>query len=103
MFYRQRLGGKMVLSEKIRELRTSLGISQVTLAAGLGVTKQCVSNWENDNIQPSIEMLVKIADFFTVSTDELLGRTVEASVSLDGLPSDIQAHIRNIVKDLKRI
>ena len=40
----------------------------------MGVSKQCVSNWENDNIMPSIEMLVKIADFFNVTTDHVLGR-----------------------------
>ena len=37
--------------------------------------KQSVSNWENDNIMPSVETLKKAADFFHVSTDYLLGRT----------------------------
>ena len=64
-----------MISEKIRKLRNDFNISQVTLAKELGVTKQCVSNWENDNILPSIEMLIKIADFFDVSIDYLLGRT----------------------------
>lgn len=94
---------QMVLNEKIKELRTTMGISQVTLASELGVTKQCISNWENDNIQPSIEMLVKMADYFTVSTDELLGRATNCSVSLDGLSSEIQAHVRSLVKDLKNL
>jgi transcriptional regulator with XRE-family HTH domain len=39
----------------------------------LGVTKQCVSNWEKGNVLPSIEMLERVADFFRVSTDYLLG------------------------------
>lgn len=46
-----------MLSQRIRELRLALNISQVKLAEILGVTKQSVSNWENDNIQPSIEIL----------------------------------------------
>ena len=50
-----------MLNIKIRELRSSYNMSQVELAKALGVSKQCVSNWENDNIQPSIEMLVKLA------------------------------------------
>ena len=62
-----------MLNERIRELRNAAGISQVELAEKLGVSKQSVSNWENDNIQPSIEMLVKIARTFNVSTDFLLG------------------------------
>ena len=61
-----------MLNERIRELRTAIGFSQVELAEKLGVSKQSVSNWENDNIQPSIEMLIKIAHTFNVSTDYLL-------------------------------
>ena len=63
----------MNLNENIRKLRTATGINQVEFAKRMGVTKQCVSNWENDNILPSVEMLVKIAEFFGVSTDSLLG------------------------------
>ena len=62
-----------MLNETIRNLRTARGISQVDLASELGITKQCVSNWENDNILPSIEMLVKISKYFKVSTDYLIG------------------------------
>ena len=62
-----------MLSDKIKTLRTARGINQIELAKSLGVTKQCVSNWENDNIQPSVEMLIKIASFFMVTTDYLLG------------------------------
>ncbi len=94
-------GGNMSLSENIKFMRLAMGISQVALSGALGVTKQCVSNWENDNILPSIEMLIRLADFFGVSTDELLGRASGTSVSLDGLSPDTQAHIRSIIKALK--
>ena len=53
-----------MLNERIREVRNLNNISQVELAKKLGVTKQSVSNWENDNIQPSVEMVVKIAKVF---------------------------------------
>ena len=62
-----------MLSKRIYELRLSFGWTQVQLSQKLGVTKQTVSNWENDNIQPSIDMLVKISKTFNVSTDYLLG------------------------------
>ena len=58
-----------MLNQRIREVRQTRGMSQVELAGLLGVTKQSVSNWENDNIQPSIEMLVKLALTLGVSTD----------------------------------
>ena len=63
-----------MLSLKIREIRIAKKISQVDRAKMLGVTKQSVSNWENDNIQPSIEMLTRIADALSVYADYLLGR-----------------------------
>ncbi|MEE1024332.1 MAG: helix-turn-helix transcriptional regulator, partial [Acutalibacteraceae bacterium] len=40
---------------RIKELRLSLGLNQVAFASRLCVTKQSVSNWENGNIQPSID------------------------------------------------
>ena len=64
-----------MLNEKIKKLRLSYNLSQVELANSLGVSKQCISNWENDNVQPSIEMLVKIARFFNVSADYFIGLT----------------------------
>lgn len=90
-----------MLNERIKELRMALNISQVELARKLGVSKQSVSNWENDNIQPSIDMLVKIAKCLNVSTDYLLGLNVEKTIDATGL-TDIQiAHIRQIVEDIR--
>lgn len=90
-----------MLNERIRELRGSRGISQIQLAGKLGVTKQSVSNWENDNILPSIEMLVKIANFFEVSTDYLLGLDNKRTLDVENL-TDIQiSHIQLIVDDLR--
>lgn len=63
-----------MFATRMRYLRQSRELSQVQLAEKLGVKKQSVSNWENDNIMPSIDMLVRIADYFHVSTDYLLGR-----------------------------
>ena len=63
-----------MLNQRIRLLRQSRNMSQVELAKRLNVTKQSVSNWENDNIQPSIEMLIKLSEVFSVSTDYLLDR-----------------------------
>lgn len=76
------------------------GISQVELAKALNVSKQCVSNWENDNVLPSIDMLVNIADYFGVSTDMLLGRTSDNTVDISKLTPEQAAHIRMIINDL---
>ncbi len=90
-----------MLSKKICELRLSFGWTQVQLAQKLGITKQTVSNWENDNIQPSIDMLVKLAKTFNVSTDYLLRLTPTNSINVDGLPTEFVSHIVQIIDDYK--
>ena len=90
-----------MLNKKIYEIRMSFGWTQVQLAQKLGVTKQTVSNWENDNIQPSIEMLAKLSKIFNVSTDYLLGLTPTNSINVDGLPPQFVAHIVQLIDDYK--
>ena len=86
-------------NENIKELRLQSGMNQVEFAKRMNVTKQCVSNWENDNVLPSIEMLIRIADFFRVSTDYLLGREAKNLIVTDGLTEQQTAHIRALVAD----
>ncbi len=89
------------LNENIRQLRLQLGMNQVEFAARIGVTKQCVSNWESDNVLPSIEMLTRLADFFGVSTDQLLGRERLATLDVTDLSSEQIAHLRLLIGDLR--
>ena len=91
-----------MINEMIRKLRKEFNISQVELASKLGVTKQCVSNWENDNILPSIEMLIKIAKYFNVSTDYLLGISSDKTLDVSGLTDTEITHIKLIVDDFKK-
>lgn len=91
-----------MLNQRIRLLRKARGMSQVELAKRLGVTKQSVSNWENDNIQPSIEMLIKLAGVFAVSTDYLLGLSPGQYLDVGGLPLEVVAHLRQLVEDLRQ-
>ena len=91
-----------MLNIRIKELRTAHGLTQVEFAKKLSVSKQAVSNWENNNIQPSIDMLVKIADFFGVMTDYLLGRSNDCSLDINGLSKEEVAHIQMITEDMKK-
>lgn len=88
--------------ERIKELRLSLGINQVQFAKKLNVTKQCVSNWENANLQPSIDMLIRIAQTFSVSTDYLLGLNDKPTLSAEGLTSEQILHLRAIIDDIRK-
>ena len=89
-----------MLNERIRELRLAAGFSQVELAEKLGVSKQSVSNWENDNIQPSIEMLVKISRIFNVSTDFILGEDNHTYIEVTILTKTQIHHVQQIINDI---
>ncbi len=90
---------KDTLNENIKVLRQQSGLNQVEFARIMNVTKQCVSNWENDNVVPSVEMLIKLADYFKVSTDYLLGREKDESINVSGLTEEQIAHISMLVRD----
>lgn len=95
-----------MFANRFKNLRQSKELNQVQLAKKLGVKKQSVSNWENDNIMPSVEMLERIADYFQVSTDYLLGRDDKPAdgvhvLDITGLTPRQIAHIRAIVDDFR--
>ena len=90
-----------MLGQRICEIRMAMGWSQVYLAKRLGVAKQTVSNWENENIQPSIEMLIRIARLFSVTTDYLLGLDDVPRVSVEGLPANVTAHLILLIDDFR--
>ncbi|MCI8582841.1 MAG: helix-turn-helix transcriptional regulator [Dorea sp.] len=89
-----------MFGENIKKLRTAHNLSQVQLADELSVSKQTVSNWENNNILPSIEMLLKLSRFFSVSTDFLLELDDRRYIEITGLTDRQLAHIQQIIKDI---
>ena len=64
----------MNLGKNILEYRKQKDVTQEDIAAELGVTAAAVSKWENGYTLPDVLMLCALADYFQVSTDELLGR-----------------------------
>ncbi|WP_242590313.1 hypothetical protein IGL98_002497 [Enterococcus sp. DIV0840] len=62
----------MEFGDKIKELRTSHQLTQETVAIRLNVTRQAVSNWENNRNLPDLELLILIASIFHISLDELI-------------------------------
>jgi transcriptional regulator with XRE-family HTH domain len=60
--------------ENLRTFRTEKSISQTALAQTVGVSQQCVSEWEKGNIEPTLSNLWALADVFEVSIDLLVGR-----------------------------
>ena len=92
-----------MLGTRIKELRKEFGLSQVELAMRMEVTKQTISNWENENIQPSVDMLVGLANVFNVTTDYLLGLDDVPRLSIEGLPLSFAAHLAQIIEDFRNL
>lgn len=90
-----------MFGKRIKELRVSHGINQVEFGKVLNVTKQSVSNWENGNILPSIDMLVKISECFSVSTDYLLGLSDKRYLDVTGLTEKQISNIQSLVDDIR--
>lgn len=90
-----------MLGARIKALRQSLGLNQVEFGKKLNISKQSVCNWENENIQPSIDILMKIAVTFSVSTDYLLGLAPERTLDVTGLTERQISYIQYLVDDLR--
>lgn len=69
------------IAENIKRLRIENNLTQAELADCLSVSPQAVSRWENDQAYPDIELLAKLADYFNVSVDELMGREISKTLS----------------------
>ena len=62
----------MEIGKRIRHLRTEAGISQEGLAENVFVSRQTISNWENDKFYPDVQSLALIANLFGTSIDHLV-------------------------------
>lgn len=63
----------MSLSQKLKDLRKAKGLSQAALADILGLTQQAIGKWERNKAMPDYDTLKKIASYFNVTTDYLIG------------------------------
>lgn len=103
----------MTLAEKITALRGEHKLSQGDLAEQLDVSRQSVSKWETGQAVPELEKIIKLADLFDVSVDELVreGETLppeapqadRAQASEPEAPSPTEPHIKIVYMDRKSL
>lgn len=70
----------MTFGKNLQSLRKEKGLSQDALANQLYVTRQSVSQWENDRTMPSVDLLIKISEIFDTTVDALLGKPDTESI-----------------------
>ena len=90
----------MQISEKIKELREIRNESQNKVSLALNIPRYTYANWEQGRSEPSANDLVKLADYYDVTVDYLLGReddfgnVVSSGQLTDQLKSDEQKLLR---------
>lgn len=90
-----------MIGDRIRLIRESYRLSQVEFGKILNVSKQTVSNWENNNVQPSVDIIRDISLKFNSSSDFILELDDRLTIYFDKhLPIEMITHIQNILNDL---
>ena len=69
-----RLGLAMDIGTKLKELRTASGLTQEELSRIIGISRVNYTRYETGKVRPDYETLIKIADYFDVSLDEIFDR-----------------------------
>ena len=64
----------MQIGNKLKELRISEGLTQQELSVRLGISRVNYTSYETDKVRPDYETLIKLADFYNVSLDEIFDR-----------------------------
>ena len=71
----------MILNQRLKSLRLEKQVTQKDIANAIGVAIRNIQCFEYGTARPKLENVIKLADFFNVSTDYLLGRTDNPSIS----------------------
>jgi len=62
----------MEIGKKLKNARLKSGLTQEKVAEGILVSRQTISNWENEKSYPDIISVIKLSDLYNISLDELL-------------------------------
>ena len=85
------------LSERIRYLRLKNNLTAKDLSIILGTSESAISLYENGKRKPSIELILKMADYFSVSTDFILGATENIADSEKVIDIDFSDVLENLI------
>ena len=89
------------MNNRIKDLREDRDMRQSDLAAATGIDQRTISNYETGKTSPDAYALIKLADFFNVSVDYLLGRT-NSDLSTEQKRIRAIEKIQQELEDLKR-
>ena len=91
---------------RIRDLREDRDLRQVDVSEAIGIDQRTLSNYETGKTNPDSFAIIKLADFFGVSTDYLLGRTNNNTIDATDIVKKIdklQDELSEISNDIKKL
>lgn len=86
---------------RLKELREERGFTQSEVAQAIGGTQSNLAKWEKETVQPSAEFIIKLSNFFNVSTDYLLGRTDDLGAPVPGDTPQYSAEEQKLIEDYR--
>jgi transcriptional regulator with XRE-family HTH domain len=98
-----------VFQERLKKLRKERNLSQDEVGIPLNISGRTVGNYESGEREPALDTLIKIADFYGVSADYLLGRTESRGVDsvneevsmLENLPDKARDEVRVLMEYIR--
>ena len=89
----------MNFSDNLKATRERKNVQVKTLADALGVKPYTISDWETGRSEPSITNLIKLATYFNVSVDFLIGNTLPSNEMYDDIIEIINSYQKSIFRD----
>lgn len=88
--------------ENLKKLRIGQNLTQAELGSKVGLSKAVVSKYENGLGYPTFETLIRIASYFGVTTDYLLGVAKEKTINLSGLSDSQIETLQRIIIEFRK-
>ncbi len=88
-------------NNRIRELREDKDLRQIDVALATGIDQKTLSNYETGKTNPDSYSLIKLADFFDVSIDYLVGRIDCKLSDTDSIRQRLE-EIKNDINDIQK-
>lgn len=89
--------------KNLRKLREKTGTTQKQLAEAINVSQQSINKYENHNIEPDIETLIQIADYFDVSVDYLVGHSENRAVYIREEMFSLSSNEKQLIEEYRRL
>lgn len=91
---------------KLRDLREDRDLTQEDVAKLIGIDQRTLSNYENGKTNPDSFVITKLADFYGVSADYLIGRETERTAQISMIQdklAKIQKELSDVLEEIKKL